>query len=501
MNARTSPFPVRRISRKTSRVLAQIEPLEGRTLLSAAWSTVDSDPSGLYVWNMAADKGGNVYVAGSSGNGGVATLQEKASGSSSWTTIWQDVSGNSLTCGVATDVAGDVFIGEQGAGGPPWSVLERPAGQSGFSVVDSLAKGTFLGLASDGAGDVYAVGENAVTTTSKGKTTTTNYATVRKLAAGQSAFTTVYQSSAINFGGDSFFPGKLVTAIDSGASAGVYVLGTSSGNWAVVKSGNGGQTWSQVDSFRYDPTAPSYPNAVVGDSAGNVYVAGEAYKPAIVGYNSTNHKPIYKNISHWLVRKSGNGGASWSINDDFQLTANASAKAYAAGVDLAGNVYVAGEAFDSTSHDHAIVRSNAGGSWSVSDDYTGYDGLGAEYNAFVTDSTGNLYAAGTDDNGWLIRSQPAAPTNLTAAADAIFPSSQIDLSWSNTAGSDETGFAVYRSTDGINFTAVATVAAGATTYSDTGLSAGTTYYYYVVTLLNATGKSGPSNQVSAATST
>ncbi len=37
-----------------------LEPLERRTLLSAAWSTVDRDPNGLYLWNMTADKTGNV---------------------------------------------------------------------------------------------------------------------------------------------------------------------------------------------------------------------------------------------------------------------------------------------------------------------------------------------------------------------------------------------------------------------------------------------------------
>src|SRR5207253_2997209 len=100
----------------------------------------------------------------------------------------------------------------------------------------------------------------------------------------------------------------------------------------------------------------------------------------------------------------------------------------------------------------------------------------------------NLYVGSDSGSGWLIRSRPAAPTNLTAAADATFPSSQVDLSWNNTAASDETGFAIYRSTDGINFTAVATLGASATTYSDTGLTAGTTYYYYVIALLNATGQ-------------
>src|SRR6476661_6448036 len=63
-----------------------LEPLERRTLLSAAWSTVDRNPNGLYLWNMTADKAGNVYLVGSGFDGG-ETLEKKASGSSDWTTI------------------------------------------------------------------------------------------------------------------------------------------------------------------------------------------------------------------------------------------------------------------------------------------------------------------------------------------------------------------------------------------------------------------------------
>jgi len=132
------------------------------------------------------------------------------------------------------------------------------------------------------------------------------------------------------------------------------------------------------------------------------------------------------------------------------------------------------------------------------DDFNSY----AAGAGFTVDSNGNLYACGRYGSGnlnWFVRSLPAAPTNLTATPDPTLPSSQIDLSWTNTAGSDETGFAIYRSTDGINFTAVATVGSGATSYNDSGLLAGTTYFYYVVALLNATGASAPSNTASATT--
>ena len=76
--------------------------------------------------------------------------------------------------------------------------------------------------------------------------------------------------------------------------------------------------------------------------------------------------------------------------------------------------------------------------------------------------------------------------------------SQIDLTW--TDGSDnETGFKVERAaSSGGPFSQVADLAAGSTSYSDTGLTESTTYYYRVFAY-NADGNSGNSNTASATT--
>ncbi len=85
---------------------------------------------------------------------------------------------------------------------------------------------------------------------------------------------------------------------------------------------------------------------------------------------------------------------------------------------------------------------------------------------------------------------PAAPTSLTATAGNV----QVSLSW--TASSGAASYNVKRSTaNGGPYTAVAT-SVTATSYTDTGLVNGTTYYY-VVTAVNANGESGNSNQASA----
>jgi hypothetical protein len=114
--------------------------------------------------------------------------------------------------------------------------------------------------------------------------------------------------------------------------------------------------------------------------------------------------------------------------------------AFAAGTDAAGNVYVAGSAYDAMGRSHAIVRTNAGGTWTTDDDFFDtvltVDGYATDYgySAFASDPvTGALYAGGnyydwsTDASGWQIRS--------TAAATGPATFSTISISSSMTDGS------------------------------------------------------------------
>ncbi len=87
---------------------------------------------------------------------------------------------------------------------------------------------------------------------------------------------------------------------------------------------------------------------------------------------------------------------------------------------------------------------------------------------------------------------PSNPSGLSASAAST---TQINLSWtgsSDTGGSGLAGYKVYR-----NGAYALTV--GSTSHSDTGLSDGTTYSYYVVAVDNAGNSSGASNSGSATT--
>lgn len=89
---------------------------------------------------------------------------------------------------------------------------------------------------------------------------------------------------------------------------------------------------------------------------------------------------------------------------------------------------------------------------------------------------------------------PNAPTSLAATAVS---SSRIDLSWTDNS-SDEAGFKIERSGDGNSYTLIDSVGTDATSYSNTGLAASTTFYYRVYAY-NTFGSSGYSNVANAAT--
>ena len=111
------------------------------------------------------------------------------------------------------------------------------------------------------------------------------------------------------------------------------------------------------------------------------------------------------------------------------------------------------------------------------------------------------YNAGGDSgysntaNATTVACIPVAPSGLTAAPAS---QTQINLSWTDNSN-NESGFKIERSPNGTSgWTQIATVGINATTYSNTGLTCNTTYYYRV-RAYNAGGDSGYSNTANATT--
>src|ERR1044071_5334484 len=97
----------------------------------------------------------------------------------------------------------------------------------------------------------------------------------------------------------------------------------------------------------------------------------------------------------------------------------------------------------------------------------------------------NLYTAGTitvlnsaaQGSRRIVSFTPTVPTAPTALNFTGVTQLAMTLNWTDSA--NETIYAVYRSTDGVNFTFDGTAAQNATSYNATGLSPGTNYFWRV----------------------
>lgn len=117
-------------------------------------------------------------------------------------------------------------------------------------------------------------------------------------------------------------------------------------------------------------------------------------------------------------------------------------------------------------------------------------GSGTYYNG-----SQGIFFPSSGGTGEPLPETPSPAANLAASASSA---SQINLTWQD-ASNNETGFRVDRRT-GSNGTwsQVATLGANLSSYSSTGLSPGTAYYYRVVAFNNS-GSAMPSNEASATT--
>ena len=84
--------------------------------------------------------------------------------------------------------------------------------------------------------------------------------------------------------------------------------------------------------------------------------------------------------------------------------------------------------------------------------------------------TGDTLVAGTPTT-------PTAPSGLAATAGAA----QVSLTWVDNSN-NETGFTIERKIGAGSYATLITLAAGVSSYVDTGLTAGTTYTYHVKAL-------------------
>ena len=184
--------------------------------------------------------------------------------------------------------------------------------------------------------------------------------------------------------------------ITSDAAGTLYAVGDDyeSGTWLVRRSLDGGVTWQTVDLFSGEA------RAVTTDSVGNVYVAGQN-----VGAN-----PPGNNVRSWIIRKSSNGGISWSTVDTFTnswvrgVFSHPNGGLFAVGY---GTVTTTGKGNKTTSQRYSYVRRslNAGATWATVDSVPGVTAKNIGVNAL-----GHLYVVGDNGTQWtLARALMAVP--------------------------------------------------------------------------------------------
>lgn len=106
-------------------------------------------------------------------------------------------------------------------------------------------------------------------------------------------------------------------------------------------------------------------------------------------------------------------------------------------------------------------------------------------------------SSGTINVTFTLTSAPASPSGLKAVAG----DTKVTLSWTANTETDLAGYNVYRSAfSGSGYTKVNTgglVSKATTSYIDTGLTNGTTYYYVITAVNSSSLESSYSSQVSA----
>jgi Beta-propeller repeat len=138
---------------------------------------------------------------------------------------------------------------------------------------------------------------------------------------------------------------------------------------------------------------PSVAYGVAVDTAGNIYVAGSA---------QATQKGFYSD--QWVVRRSTNGGSTWSTVDNFTLESSRNYQAplgWPTKITIApsGDLFVCGFLTASDGSRHWLTRQGIPGSkgalqWSTTDSYQLVSGASAAANGITSDSQGNIFATG-----------------------------------------------------------------------------------------------------------
>jgi uncharacterized delta-60 repeat protein len=464
------------------------------------WSAeYDGTGGNDYATAIALDSDDNVIVTGYTWNGSNYDIHTVKYDGETGAVLWEntlstEVGGNDYATAVVVDSLNNVYVG---------GFVQGSSGKDDFIVIKYGANGpnpdgtpiwqvSYNGVA-DGHDRILSIaaGVDGIVVTGESQNSTPDFdiLTIKYGLDGALIWQMVKSASGDDEGKavrmDS--SGNVIMAgyVYNGANRDIYI--------AKYDSTTGAILWEQT----YDGGYDEEPADLFVDSFDDVY---------ITGYSFT------LDTANDIYTAKYNGSTGTLIWSDLFNTSNGNNdKAVCVVVDEAGDMFVAGNTFDETlsNYNFQILKyTKDTGSllWQRS-----YDGAGGKDDRSVgvgLTPAGEPIIAGwtdmwtggaSDYDYYAIKYDPGLlnpPTDLEAVA---ISTSQIDLTWTDNS-SNEDGFKIERKTgDFGTYAEIATVPADTTTYSDTGLTADTKYYYRVRAYNSTEGDSHYSNEAYAVT--
>jgi hypothetical protein len=196
-----------------------------------------------------------------------------------------------------------------------------------------------------------------------------------------------------------------------------------------------------------------------------------------------------------LYSNAGEGNDSTGLYSNGAAPTVSSVNLTGTGIDLhSGHVFNVAMSYNGSTLGVTITDTSTGGSATQS--YTvnipSLVGGNTAYLGF-TGGTGG-HTATQNILGWTFNpAYPAAPTGLAASASG----GQVSLAWTDNA-TNESGYSLERSTDGLNFVVIAVLPADTASFTDATTTAGV-HYFYRVRASNSAGYSLYSNTVGVTT--
>jgi hypothetical protein len=187
----------------------------------------------------------------------------------------------------------------------------------------------------------------------------------------------------------------------------MFAIGATGNARVTGRSRDGGQTWTPVDSVPLAPNSPCNTGFLDMDSGGILYSAASC------------------DVEGWIVRKSENGGDTWTdVERFFLLEAGAPARLSSIAVDGGDRVFVAGNSVQAGVTHWIVRRLSGAATFATVDDFELEVGMGGD-TPRVNASGAHVYASGMANTSagphWIVRRGDASGGVWATLDDFTYP--------------------------------------------------------------------------------